>query len=381
MMHGSITAFLGAVGVVMVTACSDGAIGGSSNGQEMGEAPLFDGRDPTRPMSGVESEQDLARFGCPPLTDGQAPMRLLCTGLYRDERMITVGQAVRAYEPALTLFSDDARKSRWIRLPAGERIDTTNMDEWVFPVGTKVWKQFVLAGRKIETRFMWKVAASKWVKAVYRWSDDERDAVRLDEGARISIGTEHAGDASYEIPAAARCDSCHAGKDDRVLGFEAVGLGLAGAVGVTLQSLVTESLLTRPPPAASLALPDDKTGQARAALGWMHANCGLSCHTGKTALAGGMTLRLGYDELHREDGSPPMVERLAAVRTTVGVTATLPVVTGLMRIAPGHASESAIPKLAGRRDAQNPFGQMPPGLSHVVDEAGVAALRSWIDAL
>ena len=38
--------------------------------------------------------------------------------------------------------------------PKDKKIDTENMDRWVFPVGTKVWKQFSLDGVKLETRLL-----------------------------------------------------------------------------------------------------------------------------------------------------------------------------------------------------------------------------------
>lgn len=31
-------------------------------------------------------------------------------------------------------------KQRWISLPEGEVIDNSDPNEWIFPIGTKVWK-------------------------------------------------------------------------------------------------------------------------------------------------------------------------------------------------------------------------------------------------
>ena len=53
--------------------------------------------------------------------------------------------------PTEALWSDGAVKRRFIYLPPGTTIDTTNMDEWVFPVGTKFWKEFSVDGRKLRT--------------------------------------------------------------------------------------------------------------------------------------------------------------------------------------------------------------------------------------
>ena len=87
-----------------------------------------------------------------------------------------------------------------------------------------------LAGQRIETRFLWKVSETRWAKAVYRWGADERDALRLDGGERISIGTQ-TGDASYEIPGIQKCDQCHSGRIDKVLGFEAATARTSTSLG------------------------------------------------------------------------------------------------------------------------------------------------------
>ena len=96
--------------------------------------------------------------GCP--TDGAIPDDLSCTGLYSDWATKTIASDAIPYTPALVFWSDGADKSRWLYLPPGTTIDTTDMDNWVFPVGTKIWKQFVLDGQLVETRLIWKTATA-----------------------------------------------------------------------------------------------------------------------------------------------------------------------------------------------------------------------------
>ena len=43
---------------------------------------------------------------------------------------------------------------RWIQIPSGSQIDTSDMDHWVFPIGTKLWKEFSLGGVLLETRLI-----------------------------------------------------------------------------------------------------------------------------------------------------------------------------------------------------------------------------------
>ncbi len=310
-------------------------------------------------------------------TTGGAPTELRCTGLYSDFAAKLMAPGVREYKPAVVLWSDGAVKRRWIALPAGSVIDSSNMDEWVFPIGTKFWKEFVLADKRIETRLLWKISEYVWVMTTYRWSDDGSTATRLDLGA--SDNDANAPDASgYEIPSVSQCRQCHAGSTDQILGFEAVGLGLAGATGVTLADLVAEGLLSVNPPTTQLAIPDDGHGSV-AALGWMHANCGTSCHNANptaTCAFRGMHVQLGFAELQ----SGAAVSELDAYQTTYDVEAAIPG-GGYQRIAPGNVANSAVHWLASHRDATNPNGQMPPIATHQIDTQGVASVAAWIDAL
>jgi hypothetical protein len=161
------------------------------------------------------------------------PGELSCTGLYSDWTKKTLAPDVVNYAPGLVLWSDGAQKTRWIQLPAGQKIDTSSMDEWTFPVGTKIWKEFRLplgdasAPVRIETRLLWKQGANDWVRTTYRWSaDGETSAVELMAGELDANG------AGYEVPSVYECNDCHNGRVDGVLGFEAVALAAPGATGL-----------------------------------------------------------------------------------------------------------------------------------------------------
>lgn len=340
--------------------------------------------DAASPVDGGEDVTDAspASADCPDAGASLgAPKDLRCTGLYAPGPSSTIASDVREYAPAHPLWSDSAEKTRWVRLPPGQKIDTSDMDEWTFPVGTKFWKQFVLGGKKIETRFLWKVDASTWLKTTYKWDAAESTATRFDSGEWPGASGGDAG--AYEIPSAAKCSQCHGGRKDQVLGFEAVNLGLPGATGITLASLVSDGLLTNPPPATSLTIPEDTTGVAGPALGWLHSNCGITCHSkspGASCGFKGMVLRLAYDELHPSDGGAASVKSLKAYTTTYEVTASLAPAPD-KRIAHGNPSGSAISYLIGRRDPTNANGQMPPLASHQVDTAHVDAVNAWISAL
>ena len=88
----------------------------------------------------------------------------------------TIEPGNRPFSPQYPLWSDGATKRRWIHLPDGSRIDVSDPNEWQFPIGTKVWKEFSFAGRKVETRFIWRAAADAWVFASYAWNEDGTEA-------------------------------------------------------------------------------------------------------------------------------------------------------------------------------------------------------------
>src|SRR6185312_2276089 len=100
------------------------------------------------------------------------PQDLECTGFYSDWASKTISADARPYTPGIEFWSDGAAKQRFIYLPPSTQIDTTDMDEWIFPVGTKVWKEFRLGGKQIETRLFWKISASQWTWTTYEWSPD-----------------------------------------------------------------------------------------------------------------------------------------------------------------------------------------------------------------
>ncbi len=89
------------------------------------------------------------------------PDRLSQTGLYADLASRTLAPGILSYVPRYELWSDGAQKKRYLHLPAGGRIDTSAADDWRFPVGTKVWKEFDVGGKVVETRLLWK-APNGW---------------------------------------------------------------------------------------------------------------------------------------------------------------------------------------------------------------------------
>lgn len=302
------------------------------------------------------------------------PTDLRCTGLYSDFASKTISPEAREFTPAISLWSDGARKRRWLYLPPNTQIDTSDMDEWIFPVGTKVWKEFRVAGKAVETRLFAKKDPSSWVFTTYVWDDTESNAYRLDTGRAHAVG-------DYEIPSKIHCSQCHNGHADRLLGVEAVLMALPNAGGVTLTTLKAEGRLSAPPAKTTLSLPGNE--QAQRALGWLHANCGIVCHSpnaSATSSFTGLLLRLSAKSLLSGPGN---VTDTDAYKTAVNkpfVSALYlddPRYLGYKRITPGAPDKSVIVAAISSKGAD----RMPPIVSHEVDEEGVRLLREWVTSL
>jgi hypothetical protein len=302
------------------------------------------------------------------------PNDLVCTGLYSDWASKTVATENHPFTPGYVLWSDNANKARWLYLPPATQIDTSDMDNWVFPVGTKIWKEFALGPLRVETRLLEKTS-SGWLWATYRWTDDGLSgATRLDHGQTNVNGT------SYEIPAHIQCPLCHGGRPDMVLGVDVINLGASTAVGLSLASLAADGRFTTDVP-ASLEIPEDTSGHARASLGWLHSNCGIACHnSNSSALASGTGLFLKTSGAQIIAGAgTTQTSDLDPYVTAVNKVPNMSTFAtqGFLRIAPGHPEISLIPTLDGARNKPG-VPQMPPIISHIADTRDLAALNTWI---
>jgi hypothetical protein len=313
---------------------------------------------------------------CVDPTDGP-PTDVFCTGLYENHDSAQRAKTAIAYKPGLTFWSDGAEKNRYLYIPPSAKIDTSSMDAWKFPVGTKAWKEFRVDGALVETRFLWKQAEATWAEAAYIWDAGAKNAVLTDRETPTLLA------GGYEIPSLKSCRKCHGGGGDELLGVEAIALALSTAEGVTLTSLAAAGSLSAPPAKTTITLPEDATGKAAAALGFMHVNCGMACHSSR-GLSGFTQL---HTRLRAEEFWPAPNGPLATVETTdayvSGVNQDVILATyaqsfpGTKLITPGYSAKSLAWLTAHLRGTH----QMPPIVSHKVDDAGTQTLADWIDAL
>jgi hypothetical protein len=307
------------------------------------------------------------------------PARLADTGLYADPASRAPGPGVRPYSPQYPLWTDGAAKRRWIRLPPGTAIDASDPDSWRFPVGTRLWKEFSLAGRPVETRYMELGADGRWAYATYLWTPDGREATRAPERGWRARAESRPG-APYDVPSAGDCRACHGGHPAEVLGFSALQLSpdrdplaphaAAPEPGsLDLAVLAAEGLIRGLPPELLRHPPriEAPSPRARAALGYLHGNC-AACHNRSGPLS---DLGLSLEQRVGGPGGPA-----AALRTAVRVPARFrPGGAPAARLVPGDPGASL---LVLRPASRNPFVQMPPFGTHVADEEAIALLSAFV---
>lgn len=307
----------------------------------------------------------------------EAPADLRETGLYADFEAGVIDPAHIAFAPQYPLWTDGARKRRWMALPPGTAIDAADPDAWVFPPGTRFWKEFAFDGRPVETRLIERLADGSWRYAAYAWSPDGSAAPRVSPRGQRGAHPLPGG-RSHTIPGVSDCRVCHEARPVPILGFSALQLSPdrdpgalhaePAADALDLADLVGRGLLAHYP--ASLPPPRIAAGSPveRAALGYLHGNCG-HCHDAASKLA-----NLGL--FLRHDGAAAVAP---ARTTTLGAPVARPAPgaspEARLRIAPGDPDRSA---LAERIGARSPALQMPPLGTELVDRAALALIRRWI---
>lgn len=311
-------------------------------------------------------------------TDAQAQaQRLADTGLYREGSSTEIRDANLPFSPQYPLWSDGAAKRRWLYLPPGKFIDASRPDAWDFPAGTKLWKEFS-HGRRVETRLIERLEEGTWRFAAYVWNEAGTDAALVPAAGMPGLAVNGAPRGRYSVPAEPDCRTCHEGAAVPVLGVSGLQLSpdrdaLAPhaeprkAGDVDLNDLVARGLLRNlpremleSPPRIAAATPVE-----RAALGYLHGNCG---------------------HCHNDNGSPPPVDLVLAHRTD-GKGNVMRSLLGGSRYRPAGATAVSAVIEAGRPEAsllvlrmrsRNARIQMPPLGTQQPDHEALALIERWI---
>lgn len=304
-----------------------------------------------------------------------APPTLAETGLFViEDGVAQVAPYMKPYAPKYVLWSDGSTKERYIYLPECERIDTSDMDNWDFPVGTRVFKTFSREPSgggdpiRVETRMLLRYGedTDDWLMATYQWDASSEETLADPELALLvdEAGVVDANGTDANIPSLAACQNCHAKLSQKVLGFSAIQLTHSGS-GETMQTLSDSGRLTVGAP-EGFSVPGDEVEQA--ALGMLHANCG-QCHNETFVnYDPPLKMRLLVDQTS--------VEQTDTFTTAVDVAAKNPSYSGLDRIEPGDAANSVLWQRMSNLE-------MPQGnaANEVPNDEGLKALEEWIASM
>jgi hypothetical protein len=334
--------------------------------------------------------------------------KLSSTGLFRDISQKLISDSALPYVPQYPLWSDGARKRRWIFLPEHSQINTGkasgptssargNIDYWVFPVGTKFWKEFSFpdknnsgSWRRIETRLLEKTGTTTWNYATYLWNDDESEAELASTDGAKNFYPSAAG-FTHDIPSRAECTQCHNKGGDAPLGFDALQLSSdrdpraphaepTTPDDITLASLVDRGLVTYVAPSLVHSPPKiiSNTDEGRAAMGYFHANCG-NCHN-PTGPAGFTYLLFRYPLLNggatTEATSPVFT---SAINKTC-YQFRIPGQTECYRIKPGDVADSSV-VVRMKDPVAGPQHRMPPLGTKIPDADAIALIEEWVRKL
>jgi uncharacterized repeat protein (TIGR03806 family) len=266
-------------------------------------------------------------------------------------------------------WSDGAVKDRYIGLPNGTTLSVDANDDWVFPPGTVIVKNFRLNGRLIETRHLMRHPDGVWAGYTYEWNAAGTEATRVHGGKTAQIDGQ-----DWIFPDEAECMRCHTAAAGFSLGPETAQLNrdfTYPSTGRTANQLTTldavamfASPIGDPAVLPALADPTDAAADLDArARAYLHVNC---------------------SQCHRPVGPTPVsldfrYQTALADTNACGVTPTAGDLGIPMAeiIAPGDAAHSVLVARMDRRDGSG----MPPLASALVDTDGVTLISDWIDGL
>jgi len=266
------------------------------------------------------------------------------------------------------LWSDGATKERFMGLPNSTAIAIDDEDDWVFPAGTIITKNFRLNGRLVETRHLMRHPDGEWAGYTYEWNATSTEATRVVGGKVVNIGGQE-----YNFPSEEDCVFCHNDSALVAIGPETAQLNREVIYPDTqmtvnqLEILDRIALFTSPLAGTPETLPRlvdpmkttaDLSDRARS---YLHVNCS-GCHRPGGPTPASMDFRYF---------TPLSIMNACDVAPTRGDL-------GLINpriIAPGDAANSVVVERMSRRDQ---FG-MPPIATSIVHSDGVALLTGWIN--
>jgi uncharacterized repeat protein (TIGR03806 family) len=273
------------------------------------------------------------------------------------------------YAPNAPFFSDNVEKTRWLALPDGQRITVDANNDFVFPNGSVLVKNFALGGQLVETRLFMRHNDGNWAGYTYEWNAQQTEATRVIGGKTVQLGAQ-----TWEIPSEAQCQTCHTLAAGRTLGLEIgqlngdFGYQTTGRTANQLTTLntidtLTPALTQTPDQLPVIPDPFGTAPLAQRARAYLHTNCSY-CHRNGGTAQGNMDLRYTL---------------ALSASNTCDITPTFGNldITDPRLIAPGSAARSVIVARINRTGAN----AMPPLARHSIDTAGVQLISEWVNGL
>lgn len=300
----------------------------------------------------------------------------------------------REYFLSTELFTDYAKKHRFLFIPENEQIKYSELSALEFPIGSVLVKTFVLpltSGDSgvdvIETRLLIR-RENGWVGLPYVWNTEKTEAFLLLPGKSIEktmvvngVGVTF----NYQVPNASDCRTCHIVRAEDSSKTSPIGLKarhlnrlIDTPQGDTNQLLYwqQQGLLTGLPEEIDslLSVPiwgdENRTLQDRA-KGYLDINCS-HCHTsGGSGSESGMFLEYWRLPKYFDHG---ICKRPGGFNGGE---------KGLVfDLIPGDADNSLIPYRMSLLSSQgDEKGQMPPLARHINHHEGIELVRAWIDSM
>jgi uncharacterized repeat protein (TIGR03806 family) len=289
---------------------------------------------------------------------------------------VAAGDVTQPYEGLVPyainapFWSDGAVKDRHMGLPDGTAISIDGNDDWVFPPGTVLVKNFRLNGRLIETRHLMRHPDGVWAGYTYEWNAEETEATRVRNGKTVNIDGQ-----DWIFPDEAECLRCHTDVAGVALGPETAQMNReftypqTGRTHGQLETFDAIGMFASPlqgDPATLPALVDpydigaDPVLRARA---YLHSNC-ANCHQ-----PGGPT-PVNLDVRHTTSLADMNACDVMPTAEDLGID--------MARIiAPGSADRSVLVERMKLRDENG----MPPLGSTIDDVEGWLIVTAWIQLL
>jgi uncharacterized repeat protein (TIGR03806 family) len=326
----------------------------------------------------------LARTGPPPASQPFPPL-LSQTGAFADLPLLSPGTNLVPYTVNAPLWSDNARKQRWISVPSGGFIHFASTGEWTFPNGTVFVKHFDLPVddtntnvlRRLETRFLARDTNGAVYGITYKWRTNYTDADLVTNALTENIAISTA--AGYRTqqwfyPGPLDCLRCHTPAANYVLGpktrqlngnfdFPAPGgsdnqLRVWNHVGL-FDTNLSDSLL--PNYDKLVNINDTNAPLTYRVRSYLDANC-AQCHRPGGAPA--------FWDARYDTPLPNQNIVNGTVGNTLGIS-------GAKVVVPQDTSKSILYLRANSLDTF----KMPPLARNTIDSNAVATISQWINTL